>query len=344
MTPIVRLSEERDIDGLFALAQSAGTGMTTVPSTREAIAKRVHASINALKSDERAGPGDIFFFVLELDGEVAGMASIFPALGEDRPFYSYRMSKVAAAAPELGIQASSDLLYLCNDYHGYAEIGTLLVSEKARGTGAGRLLSLSRFLFMKAIEHRISENVMAEIRGSFDDDGQSPFWNALAAKFFDMSFEEADRRSAHDFRFIADLMPKFPIYTDLLPEDAREILGKPHKQSAPAMNMLKAEGFTFQNCIDIFDAGPSLEAPLNRIRTVRKAERAVVRVQDNIPTHGETRCIVAVPEASRFRAILMERGPRDGSMFLTPAEADLLQVSSSDNIVCSPLKARKGSR
>ncbi|GGY53322.1 arginine N-succinyltransferase [Parvularcula lutaonensis] len=344
MTAIVRLSEERDIDGLFELAKNAGTGMTTVPNSREAIEARVTASIKAQASEERAGPKDVFFFVLEMDGEVVGMASIFPALGEDRPFYSYRMSKVAAAAPELGIQASSDLLYLCNDYHGYAEIGTLLVSDKARGTGAGRLLSLSRFLFMKAIEDRISENVMAEIRGRFDDSGKSPFWDAIAAKFFDMTFEEADRRSAHDFRFIADLMPKFPIYTNLLSEEAQEVLGKPHKDSAPAMNMLMAEGFTFQNCIDIFDAGPSLEAPLNLIRTVREAERAVVRVLDNIPTQGERRCIVAVPDAKRFRAILMERGPSDGSMFLTPQEADMLQVSSSDKVVCSPLKTRKGSR
>ncbi|NNU16970.1 arginine N-succinyltransferase [Parvularcula sp. ZS-1/3] len=342
MNMIVRLSDEKDVDGLYELAMNAGTGMTTVPNSREAIEERVAASKAAVLGTGPAGPKDIFFFVLELDGEVAGMASIFPSLGADRPFYSYRISQVAAAAPELGIQASSELLYLCNDFHGYDEIGTLLVSEKARGTGAGRLLSLCRFLFMKAIEARLSGKVMAEIRGQFDDDGESHFWDAVASKFFHMSFQEADVRSAHDFRFIADLMPKFPIYTELLADEAREVIGKPHPHSAPAMNMLQNEGFRYTNCVDIFDAGPSVEAPLNDISTVKNRVAATVRVQSNIPTEGRNRHIVAVPDQLRFRATLLHRGPRDGSLFLTPEEAETLGVQSGDKVVTSAIRSRKG--
>lgn len=341
MRLIVRPAQERDIDGLLELARDAGTGMTTVPTSREAIAERVEQSTRALESTEPAGPKDIFFFVLDNDGEPLGMSSIFPALGDDRPFYSYRVSKVAAAAPELGIQAASDLLYLCNDFHGYVEIGTLLISRKARGTGAGRLVSLSRFLFMKTIQARISNRIMAEIRGRFTDDGSSPFWDAVASKFFQMSFEEADRRSANDFRFIADLMPKFPIYTALLPDSAREVIGQPHAHSAPAMNMLLAEGFQYTNCIDIFDGGPSLEAPLDRIRTVREAVQSVVRIQAAIPTGGDTPTIVATPRTPDFRAMLLPRDHRDGSLFLTPEEAELLGVSSGEAIITAPLKPRR---
>jgi arginine N-succinyltransferase len=343
MKMIVRPATMADTEGLYALAQKAGTGMTTVPNSTEAIEERIEQSMNAISGEGMAGPKDIFFFVLENEGEVAGMASIFPALGEDRPFYSYRVSKVAAAAPELGIQASSDLLYLCNDYHGYVEIGTLLVSEKMRGTGAGRLLSLSRFLFMKTIEKRLSPIVMAEIRGQFDEDGESPFWNDIASKFFQMSFDEADRRSAHDFRFIADLMPKFPIYTALLSEEARAVIGQPHKSSAPAMNMLKNEGFAYHNCVDIFDGGPSLDAPLENIRTVRESQRCVVRIQENIPPAGDRPVIAAVPDAPRFKATLLQRTPRDGSLFLEPGEATILDVKSGDTVITSPLKNRKGS-
>ncbi|MEE4210341.1 MAG: arginine N-succinyltransferase, partial [Parvularcula sp.] len=306
-----------------------------------AISERIAQSQGAIAKQERAGPHDIFFFVLEHEGQVQGMASIFPALGEDRPFYSYRMSNVAAAAPELDVRAESGILYLCNDFHGYTEIGTLLVSDKMRGTGAGRLLSLSRFLFMKTVEERLSPNVMAEIRGAFDENDDSPFWNAVASKFFHMSFEEADRRSAQDFRFIADLMPKFPIYTTLLPEDAQEVIGKPHRQSAPAMNMLMNEGFQYTKCVDIFDAGPSLEAPLRQIRTVREATTAIVRIQEATPADTGQRYIVAVPEAERFRCSLLLHAPRDGSLFLTPAQADALGVGSGEQLLVSPLKSAR---
>lgn len=341
MPMIVRPAEERDIDGLFALAQTAGTGMTTVPSTREAIAQRVSQSISAIGGSGRAGPKDVFFFVLDVDNEVHGMASVFPALGEDRPFYSYRVSKVAAAAPELGIQASSDLLYLCNDFHGYTEIGTLLVSKQMRGTGAGRLLSLSRFLFIDTVKERLSAKVMAEIRGQFREDGTNAFWDGIASKFFQMTFEEADERSAHDFRFIADLMPKFPIYTALLSDECRSVIAKPHPTSAAAMNMLLNEGFQYTGCIDIFDGGPSLEVPLSAVRTVRESVPSVVRIQANIPTEGERTTLVAVPNQERFRATLLPRGHRDGSLFLTPEEAERLDLKSGDAILTSPLKARR---
>lgn len=349
MAFIVRPAAETDIDGLFTLAKEAGTGMTTVPNSREALGLRVAQSNAALISEGPAGPKDIFFFVLEADGEIAGMASVFPCLGEDRPFYSYRQSHVAAAAPELGIQASSDLLYLCNDYHGYTEIGTLLVGESARGTGAGRLLSLTRFIFMKTIEKRLlnkkfpdEPQVMAEIRGKFNEDGESIFWNAIASKFFHMTFDEADRRSAHDFRFIADLMPKFPIYTELLPQEVRETIGQAHDLSSMAMNMLLREGFRYNNCLDIFDGGPSVDAPLNSIRTVKETVRATVRIQDNIPTEGQREWLVAVPDPTRFCSTMLQRGPRDGSLFLTTEEAELLGVKSGDSVVASPLRARKG--
>lgn len=315
--------------------------MTTVPNTRDAIAERVAQSINAIKGEGRAGPKDTFFFVLDHDGAIHGMASIFPALGEDRPFYSYRISKVAAAAPELGLQASSDLLYLCNDFHGYTEIGTLLIAKEARGTAAGRLTSLSRFLFMQTIKERLGEKIMAEIRGVFREDGTNAFWDGIASRFFAMSFEEADKRSAHDFRFIADLMPKFPIYTALLPDECRDAIGQAHPTSARAMNMLMSEGMRYTNCIDIFDGGPSLEAPLSSIRTVRESAQSVVRIQDSIPTEDEHETIVAVPNPKAFRATVLPRGHQAGSLFLTAKEADLLGVKSGDAIITSPFKARR---
>lgn len=339
---IVRPAAPSDLPALKALAESADTGMTTVPTAEKTILERIERSVAAVEGTGKARAEDTFFFVTEKDGAIVGMSSIFPSLGEDRPFYSYRMSHIAKSAPELDIEAQSDILILCNDFHGYDEIATLLVSEKARGSGAGRLTSLARLLFMKSIEDRLSGKVMAEIRGRFRDDGTCPFWDAIASKFFNMSFDEADRRSAHDFRFIADLMPKFPIYTEFLPQDVRDHLGEPHHLSAAAMRMLESEGFEFTRCIDIFDGGPSIEAPLSRIRTVASSETTATVIDDNAAgDHGE-RWLAANPAAGRFCATVLHRGPSEGQQKLTSDEAKALGLGPGEPILVSPMRTQKG--
>src|SRR3546814_13187641 len=73
-----------------------------------------------------------------------------------------------------------------------------------------------------------------------------------------MSFQEADSFNAlHGNQFIADLMPKHPIYTALLRDDARAAIGQVHDSGKPALAMLEAEGFRYDGYIDIFDGGPA---------------------------------------------------------------------------------------
>src|SRR3546814_18877125 len=74
------------------------------------------------------------------------------------------------------------------------------------------------------------------LRGRLDHKGNSPFWEGLGEKFFGMSFQEADSFNAiHGNQFIADLMPKHPIYTALLSESARSAIGQPHDGGQAAM-------------------------------------------------------------------------------------------------------------
>ncbi|MBB4657673.1 arginine N-succinyltransferase [Parvularcula dongshanensis] len=329
----VRMS---DLDALCEIAATSGTGMTTVPSSPSAMAERIALSEAAFAGQGKAGPKDVFFFVLDDGTRAVGMASIFPDLGADRPFYSYRLSHVAAQAPELDIRAETDVLHLVNDFHGYTEIGTLLVGDAARGKGAGRLLSLSRFAFLALHRERFGPRVMAEIRGWFDEEDRSPFWDAVASRFFHLSFQEADRRSAQDFRFIADLMPKYPIYVDLLPDEARETIGKPHSTSQYAMRMLETEGFEWTRCIDIFDGGPSLECRLDQIRTVRKARALTVRIGDEESDPSE---LVASPAASGFASLIASGPVTKETVTLHAAQAERLGLSEGEKALVTPLRA-----
>ena len=76
-----------------------------------------------------------------------------------------------------------------------------------------------------------------------------------------MSFPEADEFNAvHGTQFIADLMPKAPIYVAMLPESAKVVMGQPHPTGRAALKMLENEGFTWDCYIDIFDGGPTVTA------------------------------------------------------------------------------------
>jgi arginine N-succinyltransferase len=71
-------------------------------------------------------------------------------------------------------------------------------------------------------------------------------------------------------------MPRHPIYVPLLPADAKAVLGQVHENTRPALELLKSEGFSITDQVDIFEAGPVVSAERDRIRTVRESRRAVV--------------------------------------------------------------------
>jgi arginine/ornithine N-succinyltransferase beta subunit len=168
------------------------------------------------------------------------------------------------------------VLHLVAEHSGPSEVCSLFLKPDYRKDNNGRLLSLSRFLFMSAHLAAFEPIVLAEIRGVIDDRGRSDFWDALGKHFFDIDFPKADYLSLINKRFIADLMPKHPIYTPLLSEAAQKVIGQPHEQSRPALKLLEAEGFRFSGMVDIFEAGPTITCPLMEIRAVRESKAAVV--------------------------------------------------------------------
>ena len=114
------------------------------------------------------------------------------------------------------------MLSLTTDLEGSSEVGGLFLHPDERAGGLGMLLARSRYLFIALHRERFADRILAELRGVIDEAGDSPFWDALAGRFFGMSFPEADDFNAvHGTQFIADLMPKTPIYVAMLTESAR---------------------------------------------------------------------------------------------------------------------------
>ena len=298
---IIRPCAARDLDALLALAESASVGLTTLPADRGLLEERVRASEHAFARKVLRPAGETYLFVMEnlLTGKILGTCGILSRVGGFEPFYSYSLETAVHASPQLGVSREMSTLHVKADHKGPSEIGTLFVHPDGRGGGNGRLLSLSRFLFMAAFPERFAEFVLAEMRGVVDAVGHSPFWEAVGRHFFDIEFAEADMQSATDKQFIADLMPKHPIYIPMLPPEVQAVIGKVHPETVPAVRLLEQEGFAFANAVDIFDGGPMYRARVREVRTVRTSR--VVTVARVVPQCATETPLLVSNERLDFR-------------------------------------------
>lgn len=337
MTVVVRPVRPDDADALYRMAQRTGGGFTNLPADRPTLAAKVERAIASFaRADDRPGD-DLFLFVLEdtASGEVRGTCQIFARIGSTWPFYSYRIGVLTQLSMELDRTFRAETLTLCTDLDGATEVGGLFLDPDARSAGVGKLLARSRYLFMALHRPRFASRTIAELRGALDEAGDSPFWNGLAGRFFGMSFREADEFNAiHGNQFIADLMPRHPIYTSMLADTARERIGVPHRSGEAAMRMLEHEGFSFDCYIDIFDGGPTMIVDTDRIATVREArcERVAAIAE---PAAG-TVSLVAAGRLSRYRCCQGMVAPAGDGIALSPAAAAALGVTIGDTVTHVP--------
>lgn len=275
----VRPARNADFQAIYEMAKLTGGGFTNLPADKGTLVAKLARSEDAFASDEGNPDGDLFLFVLEnVDtGQIRGTCQVFSRVGMVEPFYSYRIGTMTQTSPELRKTFRAEMLSLTTDFEGCSEVGGLFLHPNERAGGLGVLLARSRYLFIRLHRERFAGKVLAELRGVIDEAGGSPFWDAIAGRFFGMNFQEADAfNGAHGTRFIADLMPKTPIYTAMLPESARAIMGVPHPSGRAAMRMLEQEGFAAEGYIDIFDGGPTMSVKTDDLRTIREARELML--------------------------------------------------------------------
>lgn len=331
---VVRPAAMEDLDDLFELASAVSGGLTTLPASREALRPRIENSLQSFGSDIST-PGEEYYFLVLEDTDtnsLIGTSAVIAAVGLTQPFYNYRLLKMTQVSSEPEMKVDADLLILSTDYAGASEMATLYLHPDYRGAATGGMLSKCRYLLMAAYPERFSETVMAELRGWVDEDGVSPFWEAVARPFFHMDFAEADRiNSLGNQQFIADLMPKYPIYTNLLPQAARDAIGLPHRNSAAALKILEGEGFRYRGAVDIFDAGPCVEVQRDQIRTVQATRR--VKLGGIAELEGISEYLVANPALDSFRATA---GPVEAvgeEAWISAATAEALKLSEGDDLL-----------
>jgi arginine N-succinyltransferase len=341
MTFRIRAARPADLQHLYDMAKLTGGGFTNLPPDRRALTAKLDraaaAFANTAEGDPKQVDDELFVLVLEdtASGEVRGTAQIFTCVGQQVPFYSYRITTLTQHSKELGRTFRAELLNLVTDLEGSSEVGGLFLHPGERAGGLGMLLARSRYLFIAMHRRRFADRILAELRGIIDERAGSPFWDGVAGRFFGMSFQEADYFNAiNGNQFIADLMPKHPVYVSMLPEAARQVIGLPHPTGRAAMRMLEEEGFHAEGYVDIFDGGPTMTARTDRVRSIGGAQTAkVTHVRAPEASAGHQRALVATGRLADFRCAYGEiAADGDHGVVLDPLAAQALGVGEGDTV------------
>lgn len=337
---IVRPVTSADLPALFDLARSTGTGLTTLPANEQRLQHRVSWAEKAFRGEAERADAD-YLFVLENDeGKVVGISAVAGAVGLREPWYNYRVGLTVSASQELGIHREIPTLFLANDLTGQSELCSLFLHADHRTGLNGRLISKARFLFIAEFRELFGDKVIAEMRGMSDEDGRSPFWESLGRHFFKMEFSQADYLTGVGNKaFIAELMPKFPLYTCFLSEDARDVIGRVHPHTEPALAMLKAEGFSYQGYVDIFDAGPAIEAPTEKIRAIADSQNLVLAI--GTPGDDAEPYLIHNRKREECRITAAPARVAAGSLVVDAQTAKRLRLSAGASVRAVPLSGKR---
>ncbi|GGB47190.1 arginine N-succinyltransferase [Shewanella inventionis] len=318
---IIRPIRASDYDALYSIAVESGHGFTSLPVNEELLrAKIARAEASFTKQIDK--PFDEGYLMVLEDtktGQVVGTCGVEAAVGMQDAFYHYRLGTEVYHSSQIAVRNEVETLTLCHDYTGAAEVCTLFLKDAYRKGNNGRMLSRSRFLLLAQHPKRFGETVIAEMRGVSDEKGDSPFYEWLQNHFLGIDFVEADYLSGLGKKaFMAEMMPRNPVYVCMLPKKAQKVIGEVHKNTKPALRLLQAEGFKFRNYVDIFDGGPTVECALSEIRSVKKSRLLTVSV-GKMP-HTDDQFIISNTSLADYRA----------------SAAKLLVSDEHDNVVLSP--------
>ncbi|KAE8176899.1 arginine N-succinyltransferase [Photobacterium carnosum] len=330
---IIRPITTTDYPALMQCAEASGHGFTSLPINEDLLRRRIQHSQASFNANVTS-PGQESYLLVAVDsdsGQVVGTTAIEATVGLDVPFYNYHLSTVTHASRQLGVHNTVKVLTLGSQYTGETELCSLFLLPKWRQGVNGRLLSKSRFLLMADHRQRFADVAFAEMRGVSDEQGNSPFWQWLKEHFFLIDFTYADYLTGIGRKgFIADLMPKLPIYVNLLSKEAQAVIGKVHTNTRPALQLLEQEGFCCRGYVDIFDAGPSVECDVRNIETVRHSQRYSVDIGEH---NSQQHYLISNGQLAGFRAVAAPIAiTAQGQAMMTADVAVALNVKMGDEV------------
>ena len=327
---LLRPAVPADLPAFERMADSRAIGIVSLPTDRTQLRDRLERSAHAFASADDASGEEIYLFVLEdrERGAVVGTSGIAAAAGFNDRFYCYRNEFTVHTSTALAARNRIHTLHLCHDLTGVTLLTGFYIDPDYEDSAAAQLLSRGRLLFISRFAERFSDRIAAENPGLADETGRCPFWDAVGRRFFDMDFSRAETLTGHGrYRsLIADLMPQAPIYVPLLPEETQFAIGQLHPVAELPFAILQDEGFDAETYVNIFDGGPTVEARLAMLRSVRHAQ-AFTPGHKLVGPH-----LVANADRRGFRALLA-----DTPSALSSADLHLLRADGAAPLMATAL-------
>lgn len=286
---IIRPIKRQDIEVFAEFSFEALLGMTNLPRNRDKLLENINYSEkNFLKQVEIPGEEEYFFVLEDLTtGRIGGICGILAQCTKSFQ-YCYRIESTPSHSKSVSTPKEFKILKVVPNTYEASEICALYLQPSFRHSGLGRLLSLSRFLFIASQPQRFRPTIIAEMRGYIDQRQISPFWEGIGRHFCNYSFVELMAQIESDHTFVPEVLPQFPIYISLLPKETQEAIGKTHDSTKPAYQMLLQENFSFNNEVDIFEGGPIVSAPASEIRTIKNSSLVEIdTTSDNLTDEME---------------------------------------------------------
>lgn len=260
MSFVVRAVRHDDAPQLLELARQFT--LLNLPADKRRIEQKIERSRAAFAGELSKAEADYLFVVEDRESDlVVGSSMILAKNGTpNSPNFSFKILKKERFSRELGVGFIHQILRLNANIDGPTEVGGLVVDRayRRRPEKIGRLISLSRFLYIGMFPDRFENELHSEMAPPLTEEGRSEFWEALGRRFTGMPYQEADQLSSQNNGFIQSLFPEEDIYLALLDSRARLVLGRVGEETQPALHLLNRIGFRYKEEVDPFDGGPHL--------------------------------------------------------------------------------------
>ncbi len=339
----VRRCHLDDLEGLSNLTKQFD--LLNLPSDRNRLLQKLEKSEASFRGDLDKEDSEYIFVLEELESQtIIGSSLIMAKHGSEKiPHSSFEVLKKNHFSDDLGIGFIHKVLKLKINTNGPTEIGGLLVdrSYRTRPEKLGKLISLSRFLYIAQAPNRFEDNILCEFTPPLTEQGRSEFWEAVGRRFTGLPYQEADLFSQTHKEFITSLFPEQEIYLCLLDTPARASIGRVGEQTKPAQHLLESVGFEYLKEVDPFDGGPHYGCHKNKIEVIKSAKQMRLKEFSN-PVYKEPVMISSLsPDGTDFYCISAVADIRDDEIMIAPHQFKLIDSVLGESVLVAPFKYKK---
>ncbi len=337
---VFRPIHPNDVDQLERLVAYMGAGNgSSFHTNRTGLDQRVAESRRSFATSGQQPGYDVYLFVMEdlMTRHIVGLSKVHARANYGSPFYSYELRRAVHASDRLEVRNEVPTLHLVEEYTGASELCSSFLHPDYRGKRLSPLLTLGRLMFVVDYPLRFAPRIIGEMRGVYDTNDRSPFWNHVFKYFFrELDYPAYTRLLAEGLESeILRLLPRGPLYLPLLPDAVQEVVGKVHPQAQSQVKLITREGFLYRHHIAYSSGAPIFEAQRSQLRIARRSRSWIV---GSILPSLEAPWSLMSNMRLDYRAVL---GPLlahpDGTVSLLRQTAEALCVVVGDRIRCAQL-------